>query len=91
MKLLIVACIFSGLFISSNAYAEMYKLTSLKRVDKDIYTFESGNARGVIATKYCYELVYFEDAILKYEQYSYDNKIIFNNGSMCEVASVIVR
>lgn len=66
------------------AYAEMYKLT-IKRIDKDLYKTSEG---VYIQTKYCYEYTYGEDAVLRYEKYSYDNKLIFDNGTVCDVEKV---
>ena len=68
----------------SAAIAEYYKV-NVRRVDKDLYKTSSGL---FIQTKYCYEYAYGEDAVLKYEQYSYDNKLIFDSGTSCEVAKV---
>lgn len=71
---------------SAAAYAEMYKV-NVKRIDKDLYKDTSSGV--IIQTRYCYEYTYGDEAILKYEQYSYDNKLIFNSGTSCEVAKVL--
>ena len=34
-----------------------------------------------IETKYCYEYATRAEAVLRYEQYSYDNKLIFDSGT----------
>ena len=54
-------------------------------IDQDLYKADSGI---FIQTHYCYEYTYGYEAILKYDQYSYDNKIIFNSGTSCTVKKV---
>lgn len=66
------------------AYAEYYKV-NVKRIEQDLYKTDSGL---YIQTKYCYEYTYGDDAVLKYEQYSYDNKLIFDSGTSCDVKKV---
>lgn len=66
------------------ACAEMYKVT-VRRIDKDLYKTSEG---VYIQTKYCYEYAYGDDAVLRYEPYSYDNKLIFDNGTVCDVEKV---
>jgi hypothetical protein len=61
---------------------------SISRKEQNVYFFSSGNVRGVIVTKYCYEYATNEPAVLRYEQYSYDNKLIFDNGNVCDVKSI---
>ena len=57
---------------------------NVTRIDDDLYkTMEE----IYIKTKYCYEYVYYEYAILKYDDYSYDNELIFEHGS-CEVEKI---
>lgn len=81
--------IFSLIFLfafSSVANAEMYKVY-VKRLDNNIYI--TTDKKVIIETKYCYEYAYGDEAILVYEPYSYDNKIIFvNSENSCEVKSV---
>lgn len=90
MKKLIIVGIFSTMFTTSSAYAEYYKLTYIKRTDSNTYSYRSGSVNGIIITKYCYEYAYGDgdEAILKYEPHDYDNKIIFNDGTTCEVSKV---
>ncbi|OSZ76736.1 hypothetical protein [Hydrogenophaga sp. IBVHS1] len=64
--------------------AEMYRV-NVRRVDQDLYKTSEG---FFIQTKYCYEYTYGDDAVLRYERYSYDNKLIFDSGTTCEVAKV---
>lgn len=66
------------------ASAEMYAV-NVKRIDKDLYKTDEG---VYIQTKYCYEYTYGDDAVLRYEPYSYDNKLIFDSGTTCEVVKV---
>ena len=71
--------------------SDFYKLERVKRIEKDLYSAHSGTADLIIETKYCYEYATSEDAVLKYERYSYDNKIIFDGGTSCDVAAVYVK
>lgn len=92
--LLKLAIVTVAVLLSSDASAETYSLTEVKRIDQDLYSFRSGSVRGVVVTRYCYEYVYAADAILKWDSYSYDNKIIFLDGlgtPSCEVAKVMTR
>ena len=66
------------------AHAEMYAV-QVKRIDKDLYKTDQG---VYIQTRHCYRYTYGEEAVLKYEQYSYDNKLIFDDGESCEVEKV---
>ncbi len=66
------------------ASAEVYQVY-VKRIDKDLYRTSEG---VYIETQYCYHYSYGEDAILKYEQYGYDNKIIWEDDSTCDVKRV---
>lgn len=68
----------------SVANAEVYQVY-VKRIDKDLYKTSEGM---FIETQYCYHYTYGEDAILKYEPYSYDNKIIFDNDQSCTVKRI---
>ncbi len=84
-KLLVILSI----FISTNAYAYLspgkYSI-SVTRVDNDLYKTMFGT---YIKTRYCYEYVYYDDAILIWNgKYSWNNKIIFNDGEVCDVEDV---
>jgi hypothetical protein len=72
------------------AFAGVYELEMVKRLDKDVYQAKSGGKTVIIFTKYCYEYITFGDAILKYERYG-DNKIIFDSGTSCEVEGIHVK
>ena len=67
------------------ANAEMYKV-NVKRTDSNLYIDRTNKI--LIKTKYCYEYTYGDDAILIYDKYSYDNKLVFDNGTSCDVESV---
>ncbi len=64
--------------------AEVFKV-NVRRLDKDLYRTDEGI---YVQTRYCYANAYGDDAILKYEPYSYDNKLIFDDGEVCEVVKV---
>lgn len=72
------------LVLAGSAHAEFYKV-SVRRVEQDLYKADSGH---YIQTRYCYEYTYGDDAVLKYEPYSYDNKLIFDSGTSCDVVKV---
>jgi hypothetical protein len=63
-----------------------YYRVSPKRIDANLY--RDVNTGLIIETRYCYEYAYGEDAILKYDRYSYDNKLIFDSGNVCDVVRV---
>jgi hypothetical protein len=66
------------------ARAEMYAV-EVRRIDQDLYKTDEG---VYIQTRYCYRYAYGDEAVLKYEQYAYDNKLIFDDGEVCEVVKV---
>lgn len=70
-----------GIAAAGNVLADVYEV-QVTRIDQDLYKTPEGI---YIETRYCYEYAYGEDAILKYEQYGYDNKLIFDSGTSCEV------
>jgi hypothetical protein len=72
------------LAMAGPALAEMY-VVEVRRIDQDLYKTSEG---VYIQTRYCYRYAYGEEAVLKYEQYSYDNKLIFDDGEVCEVEKV---
>lgn len=80
------------LVLGIGAFAsDFYSLSEVKRVEQDMYSARSGTTRVLIVTRYCYEYTYGEDAVLKYEPYSYDNKIIFDDNTSCDVEKVMAR
>ncbi|MGY4674656.1 hypothetical protein ACWIVU_02025 [Ursidibacter arcticus] len=72
------------LTIPAIALAEFYKV-EITRLESNLYKTSDG---FYIETKYCYEYATRDEAILSYEQYSYDNKLIFKNGQSCEIKRV---
>lgn len=72
------------LVLTGAVSAKMYKV-NVRRIDKDLYKTSDG---VYIQTKYCYEYAYGDDAVLRYERYSYENKLIFDNGTVCDVEKV---
>lgn len=83
MKLRIyIAIVFA--ITNSAVYADYYKV-NVKRVDQDLYKTDNGL---YIQTQYCYEYTIGDNAVLKYQQYSYDNKLIFDSGTSCDVKKV---
>ena len=79
-----VAVVWILLTAASPVRAEMYTV-EVRRIDQDLYKTDEG---VYIQTRYCYRHAYGDDAVLKYEQYSYDNKLIFDDGEVCEVVKV---
>ena len=91
MKLRLIAMfvlVMAATFLFASDY---YKLQNVKRVDQNLYSAASGSARVLIETKFCYEYAIGADAVLKYEPYSYDNKIIFDDETSCEVVKVVAQ
>ena len=83
MKKIIIG--FVMLFISISVYAEMYKVQVDKRIENNLYLISSGASKFLVNTRYCYEYATYENAILVYDDYHYDNKLIFEDGTTCEV------
>lgn len=65
--------------------AEYYKLSSVKRIEKDLYKSSDGI---YIETKYCYHYTYGEDAVLKWEGKYGNNSIVWDDDSTCEVKDI---
>lgn len=78
-------CILVLAMLSPMVFSETY-VVNVKREDKNLYKDLSSGV--YIETKYCYEYTYGDEAILKYEQYSYSNELIFSSGTKCQVKSV---
>ena len=74
------------LTIPAIAAAEFYKV-EVTRLDTNLYRTSDG---VYIETNMCLELALREEAILSYEQYSYNNKLVFKNGTSCDVISPLV-
>lgn len=73
------------LALAGAAQAELYRVV-VSRIDSNLY--KDHNTGVVIETKYCYEYATRDEAVLRYEQYSYDNKLIFSSGTTCEVKAL---
>jgi len=77
-KLAVVAV----LIASVAAWADMYRLRDVKRLDSNIYKASGGL---IIKTRYCYHYAYGEDAVYDDE----DRKIIWKDGdSPCDVEGI---
>lgn len=69
--------------IAETDYYRIY----VTRVEKDLY--RTTDNKIFIKTKYCWEWARNEEVILVYNKYSrFDNKLIFKNGTSCDVEKV---
>jgi hypothetical protein len=68
-------CLVLAVCAVASLRAESYRV-SVTRKDKDMYRID--RTKTYIKTKYCYEYVYSESAVLNYERGAYDNKLIFD-------------
>jgi hypothetical protein len=71
------------LLAAVTARAELYSVY-VKRLDDNLYKTSEG---VYIETRWCHHYGYGETAVLKYEPYSYDNKLIFDDDA-CEVVRI---
>ena len=85
MKIRSALVVIAAAAIPTLAFAEYYKI-NVKRVEQDLYKTTTGGL--YIQTRYCYEYAYGDDAVLKYEEYSYDNKLVFDSAASCDVVKV---
>ena len=80
----------AGIGLVQVAAADYYKV-QVTRKSQDFYEVVGSNI--YIKTRYCYEYVYYEDAILKIDSpYGYNvGEIIFvgSNGAKCDVERVL--
>ena len=68
------------------AHAEYYKI-NVSRIGDNLYKESSSDV--IIVTRYCYAYLSYEDVILKYEPYAYDNMLVFDGGKQyCEVKEI---
>lgn len=67
------------------SFAELYKV-HVKRIGTNLY--KDLNSGIIIETQFCYKYTFGEDVILKYEPYSFDNKLIFDDGSSYRVVKI---
>lgn len=84
MKKLIVLISLMIILSASTIIAETTKVT-VKRVGENLYKTDTGL---FIETRDCIEEVVENKAVLKYEENSNSNEIIFENGSSCGVVIV---
>jgi hypothetical protein len=71
----------------ASAGAADYYRVSLTRVDQDIYRDRAN--RLIFVTRWCYEYVYGDDAILVWEGPSvWGNTVIFSSGTTCNLKGV---
>lgn len=85
MKTFITTIITIMTLASSIANADFYDI-NIKKIDTK--TALINNSIPIEWTYSCFELystVISESAILKYEQYGFDNYVLFNNGTKCDV------
>ena len=77
-------------FLSVSSFAEFYKFTMEKKVEQNLYLVSSSYAKKfLVKTKFCFEFpMMFEDVILIFEGRYGDNKLIFKNGTSCDVEAV---
>jgi hypothetical protein len=69
---------------TNNVYGERYTATVSR---KSANTYVDGNV--TIITASCYEFVYYDNAIIYYENDgSLNNKITFSNGSNCQIRHI---
>lgn len=73
------------LALPNTANAELYRI-SVSKLDSNLYKDTLSGV--IIQTRLCVELAIMDDAVLKYEPYSYDNKLIFSNGTVCDVVAI---
>lgn len=84
MKTLLLATI---MFFST----QYYELHGVKRIDKDLYAVSDGWNTLYIQTEWCYHYTRGETAILKWNGvYSYDNEIIWEDGTKCNVKKMFL-
>jgi hypothetical protein len=66
---------------------EVYRVT-VTRVDKDLYKIENTRPVVYIETQHCYQYATRDDAILRYERYGTNNKLIFSDDTSCDVKAL---
>lgn len=82
MKLVSFFLVTLGLLISHPSYAQSKYSVSVTRKESNLYKID--NKEIWVQTRYCYQYVYYEDAILT------ANKIIFlDKGATCDVKRVL--
>ena len=66
---------------------EVYRV-SVTRVDRNLYKVEDRRPAVYVETSLCLELAVHDDAVLRYERYGSDNKLIFSNNATCDVKAL---
>lgn len=69
---------------AGKAQAEMFA-AQVKRIDKNFYKIGQGVYTQV---RHRHRYASGDEAALKYERCDYDNKLIFDDGEVCDVAKV---
>ncbi len=69
-------------------YAETYSVT-VTRISRDLY--EDRSSRTLIETRYCYQYVFSDKAVLRWEGRVGTNWIVFSSGTKCDVINVFSR
>lgn len=85
---LVAAIPFTAGIATESMASDVYKVT-VTRDSADLYKVQSGNV--YIKTRYCYEYVYGDEAILRIDSTAGYNigKIIFSSGTSCDVAKLL--
>lgn len=89
MRTLAIALLAAALLLAATpaATADMYRVY-VRRIGQDLYQDTSSGV--VIQTQFCYHYCYGEEAILIWEgPYSYNNKLIFEDGSSYRVVRIM--
>ena len=84
MRALVAVLLVACAAVASGA-AEYYKVKP-RRVGPDLYRDLYSALH--IETRQCNEFSWDKDAVLKYEPYSRDNKLVFDSGAVCDVVRV---
>lgn len=72
---------------------DIYEVDLLTRVEQDVYNGYIGGVEVYILTRFCYEYVYYQDALLSWDGPFSSNSFVIGRGVRsweCEVADVLV-
>ena len=86
----IALCTGLGLLLAAAVVHAEYYTVTVTRIEQDLYKVEYRSPTVYIVTRYCYEYAYHEEAVLKYERFSYSNRLVFDSGGSCEVDEILV-
>ncbi len=85
MKVLLALFVLTLIVVASVDAGEYYKV-DVTRKAQDFY--QDTTTRVIIKTRWCYEYVYYQEAILEWDGYS--GRLIFvGNGAVCDVERVL--